>query len=385
MSKKLKDFFIPHKGNDYAPHSLRKAAVSGMVLMVMLSFAMSNLHSILWVTSDWMVSTVLPAVIVDLTNDERSDEALGQLSRNTTLDQAAQLKAQHMAQNSYFAHFSPDGVSPWHWFAQVDYSFVHAGENLAIHFTDSGEVVDAWMESPTHRANIMNGDYTEIGVGTAEGVFEGYDTVFVVQLFGTPAQAAPAPAPTPEPVVAAAETTPIPAPTPEPAPEPEPEPTPEPVTETQEESTVLAEEVVITEEVTFVEADPVPVAVESTTTESVPETEITDMEVTETGVALFSGHISSSTNAIPASANPDAPQAVNEAPVAFEMLTQPHLVLQMLYVMIGLFVLAALLISVLIEVKQHQPMQVAYSVALMALMGGLFYIHSILTSGAVIA
>jgi hypothetical protein len=108
-----------------------------------------------------------------------------------------------MAKNGYFAHFAPDGTSPWHWFDEAGYVYTHAGENLAIHFTDSNEVVDAWMNSPKHRENIVNGVYTEIGVGTAKGKFEGYDTVYVVQLFGTPAQA---------PVVAARPVTPAPAP-----------------------------------------------------------------------------------------------------------------------------------------------------------------------------
>lgn len=377
MRKHLKDFFIPHEGNEYKPQSLQKLALTGMVAMVLLSFTFANLQSILWITSDWMISTVLPAVIVDLTNDERGDAALGTLRRNATLDQAARLKAQDMANNEYFAHHSPNGVSPWYWFAVADYNFVHAGENLAIHFSDSGEVVDAWMDSPTHRANIMNGNYTEIGVGTAEGEFDGYNTVYVVQLFGTPAARS---------VVAGAQTEPVaPAPQATPAPEPEPvlialaEPEPEP-----EASEVLAEEVVVTEDVIIVPADPEPVSTEATTIQEQETTDVADISVTENGVTLFSDHVSSSTNAVPASTLPDTPQKVNEAPYVLEVLTQPQLVLQMLYVLIGMFVLGSLLLSILIEIRRQQPVQIAYSVALLALMTGLLYVHTALSSGAVV-
>jgi hypothetical protein len=96
-----------------------------------------------------------------------------------------------MAKNSYFAHVSPSGLNSWYWFKQAGYSFSYAGENLAVDFTDSDAVNQAWLDSPTHRANILNGHYTEIGIATAEGTFEGHPTTFVVQMFGRPAAPAP--------------------------------------------------------------------------------------------------------------------------------------------------------------------------------------------------
>lgn len=96
-----------------------------------------------------------------------------------------------MAEKSYFAHTSSDGVTPWHWFQEVDYPYLYAGENLAIHFTDSEDVIDAWMNSPTHRANILNTRFTEMGIATAQGSYQGRATIFVVQLFGTPLETSP--------------------------------------------------------------------------------------------------------------------------------------------------------------------------------------------------
>ncbi len=185
MRKFLKNSFIPHKGNKYRPDFLEQLSVGVMLVLILLSFSLANLQALLWVSSDWLVSTILPAVIVDLTNDERGSEKMANLNRNDVLDTAARLKAEDMARHEYFAHYSPDGVSPWYWFDQAGYNYLHAGENLAVHFTESGEVVDAWMNSPSHRANILNGNYTEIGVGTAKGDYKGQSTVFVVQLFGT--------------------------------------------------------------------------------------------------------------------------------------------------------------------------------------------------------
>jgi len=362
MKKHLKDYFIPHEGNDYKPHSLQKAAMTGMVLLVLLSFTLANVQSFLWVASDWMVSTILPAVIVELTNDERSDDALGQLQRNTTLDQAAAMKAQHMAEREYFSHFSPNGVSPWFWFAEAEYNFVHAGENLAIHFTDSGDVVDAWMESPTHRANIMNGNYTQIGVGTAEGEFEGFKTVYVVQLFGTPAAQASAasqvvaPPQTPEATVLAA--------------------SPQAVTiiETPAPTEVLAEAVAITENIEVFEAEP---------EEKVVMIEV-EPEPVQQKPDLYSSFISTSTGAVPASIDPTRVEVNENIPYIYKMLTQPHAALQIMYVIIGLFVTTALVLSVFIEFRRQQPMQIAYSLGLLVLMTGLFYIHEALSASVII-
>ena len=354
MKKHLKDYLIPHEGNGYAPHSLQKAAVVGMMGMIILSFTLANIQSLIWISSQWMVSTILPAVIVELTNEERVEDALGILRRSALLDRAAQLKAQDMARNGYFAHYSPTGVTPWHWFGEVSYNFVHAGENLAIHFTDSGDVIQAWMDSPTHRENIMNGNYTEIGVGTAEGTYEGFSTVYVVQLFGTPAQ----PPAQPPAEVAVNETVEVPVVPPQvavagvtsSATTLEPEAT----------TTVLAEAVVISESVEIIEAKPVAVVVEEESATSTPATEIANMEVTNQGVALYSDFISTSTGAIPATIESNTPHTVSTVPYFLRLATQPHAVLQIVYTVIALFVCCVLLLSILIEVRRQQPVQIAY-------------------------
>jgi len=98
---------------------------------------------------------------------------------------AAQMKAEDMAKRGYFSHEGPLGESPWSWLDKVGYSYVYAGENLAVNFSDSVEVHKAWLNSPKHRDNILGRNFSEVGVGTATGEFEGRQSIFVVQFFGS--------------------------------------------------------------------------------------------------------------------------------------------------------------------------------------------------------
>ena len=376
----LRDLFIPHQGNDYAPHALQKIAAGALVLMVLVTFAIANLQSMLWVTSDWMVSTILPAVVVEETNQERASGALGTLKRNPVLDRAATLKAEHMAAEGYFAHYSPEGVSPWHWFNVTDYNFAHAGENLAVHFTDSSQVVSAWMESPTHRANIMNGQYEEIGIGVAEGTFEGFETIFVVQLFGTPVTAAEA-----APTVASATTD-------ESAPAAptvtlgveeavvaevdQPEPATVPTTTSTPTSSVSGEEaVVVTESVRRDESELTPVDSQET---------VAQREVVVTKTHTFEESFVS-TSTVPQGGAGVSESASGSTPSSIAVLaTQPSQVLQIIYTLLSLFVLIVLLVSIVIEIRRQEPMQVVYAYSLLLLMGGMWWLHHALTNTIII-
>lgn len=183
----FKKYLLPSEENSHNPHLFRDASISVLFLIVVVTFAVTVSGRILLSGSD-LVALVLPKVLVDYTNDERLAQKYSSLNINPVLEQAAQLKANDMALKGYFAHKSPEGLTPWHWFEEVGYEFSHAGENLAVNFVDSVDVSRAWMQSPGHRANILNKDFTEIGIATAEGLYQGRKTTFVVQLFGTPAK-----------------------------------------------------------------------------------------------------------------------------------------------------------------------------------------------------
>jgi len=136
-------------------------------------------------TSDVVNGNISTSTIVALTNGDRANLSLNTLKYNDTLGKAAQMKADDMASKGYFAHTSPDGKKPWYWFKAAGYLFNYAGENLAVNFSNSMDIERAWMNSPTHKANITNKNYEEIGIGIAHGTYNGAPTTYVVQFFGT--------------------------------------------------------------------------------------------------------------------------------------------------------------------------------------------------------
>ena len=161
---------------------------ASLVLVVFLIIASWGLSGLLPLTlRDTNVAAVVSATLVGLANADRASESLPPLTVDPKLVAAAQAKADDMAKKGYFAHTSPEGVDPWYWFKQEGYQFIYAGENLAVDFSDSGDVNTAWMNSPEHRANLLDQRYTQIGIATAQGEFEGRAAIFVVQEFGAPA------------------------------------------------------------------------------------------------------------------------------------------------------------------------------------------------------
>jgi hypothetical protein len=173
-----------HRKNDDRPYAIEGA--TGLLLVLIFSvFALTVADHFALRYSN--LAAVISSVLVDLANGDRGANKIGGLTVNPVLVVAAQAKANDMAAKGYFAHTSPDGKNPWYWFKEAGYSFSYAGENLAVDFSDSSDVEIAWMNSPAHRANILNNHFTEIGIATAVGTYEGRTTTFVVQEFGTPA------------------------------------------------------------------------------------------------------------------------------------------------------------------------------------------------------
>lgn len=124
--------------------------------------------------------------IIEHTNSERQKLGLIPLRENQTLNVAAQSKAQNMFEENYWAHFAPSGKDPWGFILKAGYKFSFAGENLAKNFYTSEEVVKAWMNSASHKENIISDKYEEIGIAVVDGVIQGQKTTLVVQMFGTP-------------------------------------------------------------------------------------------------------------------------------------------------------------------------------------------------------
>ncbi len=119
--------------------------------------------------------------VLEAINHDREQYNLGTLKADATLNLAALAKAQDMVRGNYFAHTSPEGTQPWHWFKALGYDYSYAGENLAQGFEDASDLEAHLMASPTHRANILSPFYSEVGVA----VVTLNDTTIVVQMFGS--------------------------------------------------------------------------------------------------------------------------------------------------------------------------------------------------------
>lgn len=120
------------------------------------------------------------------TNNKRIEQGLSPLSLSPQLSDAARRKAAYMFEKNYWAHFAPDGTTPWSFVKASGYEYVFAGENLAKGFTNSHDVISAWMDSPSHRENLLSSKYKDIGFAIQEGNLTGEDTVLIVQMFGAP-------------------------------------------------------------------------------------------------------------------------------------------------------------------------------------------------------
>ena len=133
--------------------------------------------------------------IIKWTNTQREDQGLIPLHENALLRKAAEAKVDDMFAQQYFEHESPDGKSPADLARGAGYSYIIVGENLALgNFKDDKTLVQAWMDSPGHRANILHGKYQEIGTAAKKGMFEGKEVWLAVQEFGAPLSACPTPA-----------------------------------------------------------------------------------------------------------------------------------------------------------------------------------------------
>ncbi len=136
-------------------------------------------------TSQTVASDITAENIIGLTNSSRAAENKSMLTENSKLSLSAKAKAEDMVEKNYFSHTSPEGVTPWKWIDGENYDYGYAGENLAMDFQSAEKMEDAWMKSPTHRANILNEKYKDIGVAVKAGSINGSETILVVVMFGS--------------------------------------------------------------------------------------------------------------------------------------------------------------------------------------------------------
>jgi hypothetical protein len=202
--EKIKTFIhrllIPHEENNFRAKSLHTDFLTVYLIiafLMMLVFKQGNIHNILGFATDISVDK-----LYQLTNEQRQKNNLPSLVLSSVLSLAAQKKAENMFQENYWSHYSPDGKTPWDFILGAGYKYEYAGENLAKNFLFSNGVVDAWMNSTTHRDNLLKKEYSEVGFAIVNGILNGEQTTLVVQEFGKPMASSFTP-----PSVEASETT----------------------------------------------------------------------------------------------------------------------------------------------------------------------------------
>ncbi len=181
----LHQWFIPHKDTHKKAHLL---SWEGLVIYILIFIFLQVSFSIINYTKPGVLgisSNIDQKKLIELTNIERKKMGLSPVTENDALDKAAQLKGENMFAENYWAHFAPSGKTPWDFILGAGYKFTYAGENLAKNFYSSDEVVKAWMNSPTHRDNLLNSKYHDIGIAVVEGNLNGQKTILVVQEFGS--------------------------------------------------------------------------------------------------------------------------------------------------------------------------------------------------------
>ena len=220
MKHLLRHLFVPHHSNN---HRSKLLHYDSLLMVIALLFAgllvIQGMHKEYPAVLGDSISITVDDLLY-YTNLKRTANGLAPLTLNQQLSAAAQQKAKDMFAKNYWAHVAPDGTTPWVFIRGAGYDYLYAGENLARGFDSSAAVVNAWMDSPTHRENLLSPHYTDIGFAIESGSLTGTDTVLIVQEFGSPyspkdetadatGQSPPQVAPT---TVASANTT-IPSPT----------------------------------------------------------------------------------------------------------------------------------------------------------------------------
>jgi len=175
---------VPHERNNYRARLLHHKSLLFFITLIFsatffLEIIKINFPSVLGVQNNITVEQ-----LVSITNKKRAEAGLPPLVLNPNLSKAAELKAGDMFAKDYWAHNSPDGITPWAFIKQSGYNYVYAGENLARGFNSAEDVVNAWMASPKHKENMLFKNYNDVGFFVGVGKLKGEDTILVVEEFG---------------------------------------------------------------------------------------------------------------------------------------------------------------------------------------------------------
>lgn len=184
--RRLQLGFIPRHGNAYQPHLVRRYGLlaAGLLIAGILFVppGFDRQRSVLGESAEMSAEALLQEA-----NAARREAGRQDLKANEKLRAAAEMKARDMFEIGYWGHVSPEGTEPWHWIQEAGYGYSKAGENLAKNFYSAAAVTIAWLQSPDHRKNILDAEYTEAGHAVVSGIQDGKEATIVVALYGRPA------------------------------------------------------------------------------------------------------------------------------------------------------------------------------------------------------
>jgi hypothetical protein len=357
----VKNYFIPHEGNGNRPHILRPRAIAFVCMVALVAESAFVFGAKYIIPQSKLFGIIEVNALIDETNQSRVANDLPDLQVSPLLQAAAQEKANDEATKGYFAHTSPQGLTPWYWFQQVGYNFDYAGENLAVNFSDSQDVTTAWMNSPEHRANILSTDFTQIGIAAAQGVYEGEPTTFVVEEFGTPA---PAAAPTPFVDTASAATAPVIATAPAAA-TPKVTPVVQPSAKT-----VAAKSATISKTApTSVTTVPVVVAMQSSSAPAMQQTFIAVQgEATQT-VPAVPTTVPATTSVPSVGATAAATPFPAQSNIVQQILSDPKALTNDFYLFVMILFLIALTLNIFINIRVQYPKLIAGGLLVIVVVG----------------
>lgn len=204
MREYLNHLFFPRESNNHRAKLLHHISLLYLALFFFLAGLVAptlktEYPNILGVNTSISIDRLLT-----LTNEQRQQRGQLPLTLNETLSTAAMKKGEDMFAKNYWAHFAPDGGTPWGFIRGAGYEYLYAGENLARGFSSPEDVVSAWMNSEGHKDNILSPNYTDIGFAVLDGKLTGDETILIVQVFGSKAVSKSV---TPEKVALAPQTT----------------------------------------------------------------------------------------------------------------------------------------------------------------------------------
>jgi uncharacterized protein YkwD len=180
----MRTLFLPNRieGSSYKGRLITTPALVLLTLFIYLFNTIAGTVPVILASA-----SVSQADLLTLHNEERKKVGLPPLKLNPVLTNSAQQKALAMLESDCWSHYCPDGKSPWDFFNEAGYKYLYAGENLAEGYYNNEDVMVAWMNSTTHKENIVKAEYEEVGFGIVQGTFQGRENNIIIAVhFGTP-------------------------------------------------------------------------------------------------------------------------------------------------------------------------------------------------------